>query len=100
MGEAGDGRVFWLDPLNGTALRMSPKVGSLTATPVLSSDGRELYIGSDAFFTDAMYAFSTADGAMLWNFTIDTLPTEVLGSVTQVCRRSRNPLISAHRVRK
>ena len=81
MGEAGDGRVFWLDAHNGTALHRSHKVGSLSATPVLSRQGGEVYIGSDAFFTDELYAFSTVDGSTLWSYKIDTLPTEVVGSV-------------------
>ena len=28
-----------------------------------------------------MYAFSTVDGSTLWSYKIDTLPTEVVGSV-------------------
>ena len=64
----------------GKALWASETVNSLSATPTLSQDGRELYIGSNAFFVDAFYAFATKDGALRWTFNITTLPTEVIGS--------------------
>lgn len=80
IGESGDGAIHCVDAATGKALWASETVNSLSATPTLSQDGRELYIGSNAFFVDAFYAFATKDGALRWTFNITTLPTEVIGS--------------------
>ena len=80
IGESGDGAIHCVDAATGKALWASETVNSLSATPTLSQDGRELYIGSNAFFVDAFYAFATKNGALRWTFNITTLPTEVIGS--------------------
>ncbi|MEO0089131.1 MAG: PQQ-binding-like beta-propeller repeat protein [candidate division WOR-3 bacterium] len=42
-----------------------PGLGEITGTPVLSSDGSKLFIGSD---NDTLYCLSTTNGEVLWKF--------------------------------
>ncbi|MEO0130354.1 MAG: PQQ-binding-like beta-propeller repeat protein [candidate division WOR-3 bacterium] len=65
-----DGRIYafhpnlinrkWVYPDSGEI-----GLGTITGTPVLSSDGSKLFVGSE---NDTLYCLSTANGEVLWKF--------------------------------
>ncbi|MEO0086527.1 MAG: PQQ-binding-like beta-propeller repeat protein [candidate division WOR-3 bacterium] len=52
-----------------------PGLGEITGTPVLSSDGSKLFVGSE---NDTLYCLSTANGEVLWKF-------KAIGSINGSC---------------